>query len=189
MRQLQYFLLLSIAAPMTSYTPPLVPRLNVARIDLHLHRCAHRQRRRVEVRQHSDAATRVDCRKVHRSQVKAFRKQRQQVRALAEHCRSDRLAPPGNHPLVVFPRSSLQQQIQFLQVPYLRHRYQIVPAELAQFSFHATLLMSLARITKLCREPPVRSESDKPCRLLTLMAAQDLLYGTGQIVVSEHPED
>src|SRR5215203_1158523 len=175
MRQLQYFLLLSIAALMTSDTPPLVPHLHVACIDLYLHRRAHRQRRRVEVRQHSDAATRVDYWEVHRSQVEAFLDQRQQVCAFAEHRRPDRLVPAGNYPLLVFPRPGRQQQIQLLEVLHLRHRHQIVAAELAHFSFHATLLVSLARITKLRREAPVRAESNEPRRLLSLMAAQDLL--------------
>ena len=50
--QLQHFLLALVAAFMPCHAPSSVPDLHVGGVDLGLGRCAHRQRRRVEVGQH-----------------------------------------------------------------------------------------------------------------------------------------
>ena len=61
----------------------------------------------------------------------------------------------------------------------------MVAAKIAPFAFHATLLVTLARVTKLRGISPMRPERYKPLRLLTLMATQDLLYRRGQVIVSQ----
>src|ERR1035438_5063426 len=65
----------------------------------------------------------------------------------------------------------------------------MVAPELPSLAFHTALLVPLPRRAELRFESPVRAESDEPHRLLPLMAAQDFLYRTPQIVVSQHAED
>src|SRR5579871_933860 len=65
----------------------------------------------------------------------------------------------------------------------------MVAPELPSLAFHPTLLVPFPRRAELRFESPVRAESDEPHRLLPLMAAQDFLYRTPQIVVAQHAED
>src|SRR5882724_7821169 len=61
----------------------------------------------------------------------------------------------------------------------------MVPAKVADLAFDAAFLMAFARIAKLTRESPVRAKSDEPLRFLAAVSAEDLLYGSLQIVVSQ----
>src|ERR1700738_618763 len=108
--------------------------------------------------------------------------------SLDEHRRADRLRTPLNHPALVFLRTRGQQQVQFLQIPNLRHWHQMIPPKLPAFAFHAAFLMSLARRAELRLEPPVRTESNEPCSLLPLMSPQDFLSRTLQVVVTQYAE-
>src|SRR5712692_845886 len=104
------------------------------------------------------------------------------------HRRADWLRMPLNHPALVFLRTRRQQQVQLFQIPDLRHRHQMIPPELPSFAFHTAFLMPLTRRAELRLESPVRTESDEPRRLLPLMAPQDFLYGTLEVVVTQHSE-
>ena len=70
-----------------------------------------------------------------------------------------------------------------------RHRNPVVAAEVANFPFHAALLMAFARGAELGLILPVRTERDEPRRQLALLAAQDLLHRARQVIVAKSPED
>ena len=61
----------------------------------------------------------------------------------------------------------------------------MVSAEVAYLAFHTALLVASRRITELCLKAPVRAEGDQAFRLLAMMAAQNLLHRTLQVVVSQ----
>ena len=65
----------------------------------------------------------------------------------------------------------------------------MITAEVANFALHAALLMAFARGAELGLILPVRTERDKPCRQLALLAAQDLLHRARKVIVAEPPED
>jgi len=92
MVQFQHLLMALVAAFMPRHAMPIVPDLHVGRVDLGGDSCSHRQRRRVEVGQHLDAAALVDMGKVQRGQIEAFGGQRKQMLALGQHQCADRLA-------------------------------------------------------------------------------------------------
>jgi len=62
--QIQHLLEAAMAAFMSRYGAASVPDLNVGRVGLYLDRRPDRQRRRVEVGQHLDAATGIDLGKM-----------------------------------------------------------------------------------------------------------------------------
>src|SRR5881628_1755230 len=107
---------------------------------------------------------------------------------LHDHPRADRLRTTLNDAALVFLRTGHQQQIQLFQIPDFRQRHQMVPPELAPFSFYATLFMPFAWRAKLRLESPVRAESNEPRRLLPLMTPQNLLHRALQVVVTQHAE-
>jgi len=59
----------------------------------------------------------------------------------------------------------------------------IVP-EVAGLALDPTLLVRFSRRAKLALEAPVRAKGDEARGLFALLAAQDLLYCTLQVVIS-----
>src|ERR1019366_7198729 len=78
---------------------------------------------------------------------------------------------------------------QLRQVRDVRNQHQMVAPEVAHFAFHAALLIAPRRIAELRLKTPVRTETDQPLRLFPLMAAQNLLHRTLQVVVAQPLED
>src|SRR5882724_11114648 len=107
---------------------------------------------------------------------------------LDDHGRADRLRTTLDDAALVFVRTRRYQQVQLLQVPDLRHWYEMVPPELAPFAFHTALLVPFTRRAELGFESPVRAESNEPRRLLPLMTTQNFLHGALQVVVTQHAE-
>src|SRR5664279_2075687 len=105
------------------------------------------------------------------------------------HPRANGLRAARDHPVLLLLRSRCQQQVQLLQVLHAWHGHQIVPPELAPFALHASFLVSLAWRTELRCESPVRAKTDEPRSFFPLMAAQDFLHGTLQVVVTQNTED
>src|SRR6266545_4046866 len=64
----------------------------------------------------------------------------------------------------------------------------MIPAEVTYFPLHSAFLVAPRWIAELRLESPVRAEGDQACRLLPLMAAQNLLHRTLQVVVAQAPE-
>jgi hypothetical protein len=64
----------------------------------------------------------------------------------------------------------------------------MVSAKVAYLAFHAALLIASRRIAELCLKAPVRAEGDQAFRLLSLMAAQNLLHRALQVVVAQATE-
>src|SRR5450759_3357025 len=64
----------------------------------------------------------------------------------------------------------------------------MVSAEVAYLAFHTALLVASRRITELCLKAPVRADGDQTLRLLSLMAAQNLLHRALQVVVAQAAE-
>src|SRR5450759_1992282 len=111
---------------------------------------------------------------------------------LDQQRRADALVSPGNATLLVATAAVEQLTIQFFEISGLRHRHPVVPAEIAGFSLHATLLMPFARRAELAVEAPMRPECDEPRRLFPTLTAQNLLYRSFQVVVTEpakHPAE
>jgi hypothetical protein len=67
--------------------------------------------------------------------------------------------------------------------------YPVVATEIAHFTFHAALFMALARRAELGLILPVRTKRNEPCRQISLLATQDLLYRAGQVIVTKPSED
>jgi hypothetical protein len=65
----------------------------------------------------------------------------------------------------------------------------VTPAKITTLTFDSAFFMGFRRCAKVALEAPVRAEGDEACRLLALMAAQDLLHRTLQVVVSEKPKN
>src|ERR1039457_3514401 len=105
-----------------------------------------------------------------------------------DHPCADRLRAATDHPALLPPRSRRPQQVQLLPGLHARHGHQIVPPELAPFTLHASFLVSLAWRTELRCESPVRAKTDEPCGLFPLMATQDFLHGTFEVVVTQNTE-
>src|ERR1700747_1845758 len=72
---------------------------------------------------------------------------------------------------------------------YCGHRHPVIAPEVTNLSFYATLFVAFARCAELRLILPVRTEGDESSRLLSLIAAQDLLHCAGQVVVLKPPED
>src|ERR1039457_806672 len=105
-----------------------------------------------------------------------------------DHPRANGLRAARDHPVLLLARPRRQQQVQLLQVLHAWHGHQIVPPELAPFALHASFLVSLAWRTELRCESPVRAETDEPRGLFPLMASQDFLHGTFEVVVTQNTE-
>src|SRR5207245_3412243 len=129
------------------------------------------------------AALAIHHRKPGLRQFEAFGGQRQKMLALDPHRLADRVRLPGNPPLFVLLAACAQILVQLTEVLHSRHRYQMVPPEVARFAFHAALLVATRRVTELRLETPVRTERDQPVGLLALMPAQNLLHRAFQVVV------
>src|SRR6266513_2207972 len=77
-----------------------------------------------------------------------------------------------------------QQLIEVLIITRLRDRCQVIPPEVASFSFHATFLVAPRRIAKLSLVAPVRSEGNESRRFLPLRSPQDSLHRRLEIVIA-----
>src|SRR5260370_8907365 len=96
---------------------------------------------------------------------------------LVDHPRVERLRSTLNDAALVFLRTRRQQQVQLLQIPHLRHRYQMVPPELAPFAFYSALFLPFAWRAKLRLESPLRAATNEPRRSLPLLATNAILTG------------
>src|SRR5260370_34666153 len=103
----------------------------------------------------------------------------------SDHRCTNALRAARNHPALFLHRPSQQKLVQLFQVLHARHRNQVVPPELATLALDATLLVTLAWRTELRFESPVRAKADEPGGLYPLMAAQDLLHRTLEVVVPQ----
>ena len=79
--------------------------------------------------------------------------------------------------------------VQRCKIGRYRHRHPVVAAEVANFTFHAALLVAFARRAELGLILPMRTERDEPGRQLSLLAAQNLLHRARQVIVAQPPED
>ena len=64
----------------------------------------------------------------------------------------------------------------------------MVAPKVADFAFHAALLVASRRIAELRLKTPVRAEGDQPLGLLPLVPAQNLLHRALQVVVAQPPK-
>src|SRR5688572_4349909 len=64
----------------------------------------------------------------------------------------------------------------------------MVASKISLFPFHPSLLVSPSRIAELGVKPPVRSEGDKPLRLVPLVSPQNLLHRAAEVVIPQQPE-
>src|SRR5215212_11131134 len=108
---------------------------------------------------------------------------------LDQQRRADVLVSPGNATLLVATAVVKQPTIQSRQIDSLWHRHPVIPAEVAGFSFHASLFMPFRRCAELAVEAPMRPECDEPRRFFPALAAQNLLYRGFQIVVPQLAEN
>src|ERR1035437_2398524 len=79
--------------------------------------------------------------------------------------------------------------VQLSQIARRRYRDPVVAAEVAHFAFHPALLVAFAGRAEIGLILPVRTEGDEAGRQLPLIAAQDLLYCTRQVVVAKPAEN
>src|ERR1035437_6326900 len=84
---------------------------------------------------------------------------------------------------------SQQLGVQFRKIAGHRYRNPVVAAEVAHFTFHPALLVAFAGRAELSLILPVRTEGDEASRQLPLIAAQDHLYCTRQVVVAKPTEN
>src|SRR5450759_3804652 len=108
-----------------------------------------------------------------------------QVFSLQIHSCANRLGPLADPTLLVVPGSFQQEQVQGLPTGNLRDGHQVVPAKVSAFSFHATFFVAFSRCAELRLETPMRSEGDESRRLLPLVAPQNPLHRTLQVVVTK----
>src|ERR1035441_4577251 len=108
-----------------------------------------------------------------------------QVFSFQIHSCANRLGPVADQTLLVVPGSFQQEQVQGLPAGNLRDGHHVVPAKVSAFSFHPALLVAFSRGAELRLETPMRSEGDESRRLLPLVAPQNLLHRTLQVVVSQ----
>src|ERR1035437_9656911 len=108
-----------------------------------------------------------------------------QVFSFQIHSCANRLGQVADQTLLVVPVSFQQEQVQGLPAGNLRDGHHVVPAKVSAFSFHAALLVAFSLRAELRLETPMRSEGDESRRLLPLVAPQNLLHRTLQVVVSQ----
>src|ERR1700757_241763 len=72
---------------------------------------------------------------------------------------------------------------------YCGHRHPVIAPEVTNLSFYATLFVAFARCAELRLVLPVRTKGDEASRLLSLIAAQNLLHCARQVVVTKPPKD
>src|SRR6266542_1131032 len=97
---------------------------------------------------------------------------------------TDRPLSPGQHPPLVLAATIQQEDIQFVEIAYLRHRHPVVAPEGAHLALDAALLVRslFARRAELGVEAVVRAEGDEARRLFAPEAPQDLLHRRRQVV-------
>ena len=108
---------------------------------------------------------------------------------LQEHRSSHCLLVPSHRPGFIIVTTLKQLLVELGQVPSLRHWNPMVAPEGANFTFDATLLMTLPRGAELRGEPPVGAKRDKPGGLLPSGTPQYPLHCRSQVVVAEPLED
>lgn len=102
---------------------------------------------------------------------------------------ADRLGTSRQDSALIFATAPLQIYVQLVQVTRFGKRHPVVAPEVSAFPFNTALLVAAGRVAELALKPPVRSEGDETACLLAAMSAQDLLYGTLQVVIAKHAED
>src|ERR1019366_3415770 len=112
-----------------------------------------------------------------------------QVFSLQIHPCANRLGPLPDQTLLIVPGSFQQEDVQGLPTGNLRDRHHVVPAKVSAFSFHPALLVAFSRRAELRLETPMRSEGDESRRLLPLVASQNLLHRTLQVVITKSLEN
>src|ERR1022692_138904 len=112
-----------------------------------------------------------------------------QVFSFQIHSCANRLGPVADQTLLVVPGSFQQEQVQGLPAGNLRDGHHVVPAKVSAFSFHPALLVAFSRGAELRLETPMRSEGDESRRLLPLVAPQNLLHRTLQVVITKSFEN
>jgi hypothetical protein len=90
-------------------------------------------------------------------------------------------------PLVI-SAAGQQLRVELLEVPRLRDRHPAIAPEVAGLALDPALLVRFRRRAKVALEVPVRAERDEARGLFALLAAQDLLYCTLQVVISKQPK-
>src|ERR1019366_8791430 len=108
-----------------------------------------------------------------------------QVFSFQIHSCANRLGPLADQTLLIVPGSFQQEEVQGLPTGHLRDGHHVVPAKVSAFSFHAALLVAFSRCAELRLKTPMRSEGDESRRLLPLVAPQNLLHRTLQVVVPQ----
>src|ERR1035437_4922170 len=112
-----------------------------------------------------------------------------QVFSFQIHSCANRLGPVADETLLIVPGSFQQEDVQGLPTGNLRDGHHVVPAKVSAFSFHPALLVAFSRGAELRLETPMRSEGDESRRLLPLVASQNFLYRTLQVVITKSFEN
>lgn len=115
-------------------------------------------------------------------------RQRQQMIGLAGEVLRDRPHPRPDPPLVLLRLELGQPGVEFIHAAYLRHRGEVVAAEIADLALDPALLMSAAkaRLAVERGEPVVLMEGGPARVLLPRAAAEDhLLHSRGEVVVTD----
>src|SRR5690349_13880227 len=95
----------------------------------------------------------------------------------------------GDLAALVISAAGQQLCVKVVEVPRLRNRHPMIAPKVAGIALDPTLLVRFCRRAKVAFEPPVRAEGNEARGLFALLAAQDLLYCTLQVVISKEPKD
>src|ERR1035437_1247144 len=185
MFQVEDLLLAPVTPLVASDTAAVVPEFHPACIGLGVHFRSCLQRRRVCVGQHLGATQTVYRGEARLRQVHSLCGQWQQMLPLHYQSGSHTLLSPCDGPPLIFATTGDELPVQVGDVESLGHRHPVIPAKVANFPFHAPLLVAFARCAELTLVSPMGTEGDEPRRLFPPLPAQNLLYGRTEIVVTK----
>src|ERR1022692_263854 len=126
---------------------------------------AWRQRNRVAVGPHPNAAQAIDRRKADLGQVKLLSSQRQQVRLFVQHRGANCLCAPTQNASPIQVATALQVHVQLVLTTSFRNRHPVVAPKVSAFALDAALLVAASRVAELALITPVRTESNEAAGL------------------------
>ena len=65
----------------------------------------------------------------------------------------------------------------------------VVASEVSALAFNAALFVAPSRVAELALVAPVGTAGDEAAGLFSLIATQNLLHGTGEVVIAKSPKD
>ncbi len=140
--------------------------LDRQRQDAHVRLRARCKRSRVVIDADSDAPLRIDARVAVLADREVLGLKRPHPFALSGHHLAHARRAIADHTTPIGDAAFEQEGIELVEVTDLRHRHEVIAAEVSDLAFDAALLVAFARCAEAGVVLPVRSEGDEARGLL-----------------------